>query len=155
MAKEELIEMNGKVEEVLNPATGKVLARVPEASRSQVDAAVKAADAAFDGWARTAPNTFPALAKTTANYANSGLIKMEAVAEGYAEGIALDIFQSCPVAGSSARVVAATRPPASARLRSASASRRRTSTSTLACSRIACVNTSTRSRRAAWQCSTR
>jgi aminobutyraldehyde dehydrogenase len=40
---------------VLNPATGKVLARVPEASRPQVDAAVRAAAAAFDGWSRTAP----------------------------------------------------------------------------------------------------
>ena len=45
----------GKTEEVLNPATGKVLARVNEASRAQVDAAVRAADAAFAGWARTAP----------------------------------------------------------------------------------------------------
>jgi branched-chain amino acid aminotransferase len=38
-----------------------------------------------------APNTLPAMAKTTANYANSALIKMEAVADGYAEGIALDV----------------------------------------------------------------
>jgi branched-chain amino acid aminotransferase len=38
-----------------------------------------------------APNTFPALAKSTANYANSQLIKMEALADGYAEGIALDV----------------------------------------------------------------
>ena len=37
-----------------------------------------------------APNTFPTLAKTSANYANSQLIKMEAIAEGYSEGIALD-----------------------------------------------------------------
>jgi branched-chain amino acid aminotransferase len=43
-------------------------------------------------WSRTAPNTFPALAKTAANYANSALIKMEAIADGYAEGIALDTF---------------------------------------------------------------
>ena len=48
-------------------------------------------DVRVSSWARTAPNTFPALAKTTANYANSALIKMEAVAEGYAEGVALDI----------------------------------------------------------------
>jgi branched-chain amino acid aminotransferase len=41
-------------------------------------------------WARIAPNTMPGLAKSVANYANSQLIKMEAVAEGYAEGIALD-----------------------------------------------------------------
>ncbi len=39
-----LVAGEGKVEEVLNPATGKVLARVPEASRGQVDAAVQAAD---------------------------------------------------------------------------------------------------------------
>jgi len=46
-----LVAGEGKVEEVLNPSTGKVLAKVPEASRAQIDAAVKAADAAFDGWA--------------------------------------------------------------------------------------------------------
>src|SRR5688572_3498434 len=45
----------GKAEDVLNPATGKVLARVAEASREQVSAAVTAADAAFEGWARTPP----------------------------------------------------------------------------------------------------
>jgi branched-chain amino acid aminotransferase len=31
------------------------------------------------------------MAKSVANYANSGLIKMEAVADGYSEGIALDV----------------------------------------------------------------
>ena len=38
-----LVAGEGKVQNVLNPATGKVLARVPEASRAQIDAAVKAA----------------------------------------------------------------------------------------------------------------
>ena len=38
-----------------------------------------------------APNTLPAMAKSTANYANSQLIKMEALADGYSEGIALDV----------------------------------------------------------------
>ena len=38
-----------------------------------------------------APNTLPAMAKSTANYANSALIKMEALADGYAEAIALDV----------------------------------------------------------------
>ena len=47
-------------------------------------------DVRVSSWARTAPNTFPALAKTAANYANSALIKMEALADGYAEGVALD-----------------------------------------------------------------
>ena len=44
----------------------------------------------MSSWNRTAPNTFPAAAKATANYANSTLIKMEAMLDGYAEGIALD-----------------------------------------------------------------
>ena len=56
-----LVAGEGKVEQVLNPATGKVLAKVPEASRGQIDAAVKAADAAFEGWARTAPKDRAAL----------------------------------------------------------------------------------------------
>jgi branched-chain amino acid aminotransferase len=41
-------------------------------------------------WSRIAPNTLPALSKAGANYMNSQLMKMEAVANGYAEGIALD-----------------------------------------------------------------
>ncbi len=49
-------------------------------------------DVRISSWSRIAPNTFPALAKTAANYANSALIKMEAVTDGYAEGIALDTF---------------------------------------------------------------
>ena len=47
-------------------------------------------DVCVSSWARSAPNTFPAMAKSTANYANAGLIKMEAVLEGYSEGIALN-----------------------------------------------------------------
>ena len=47
-------------------------------------------DACFSSWNRMSPNTFPAMAKTGANYMNSQLIKMEAMANGYAEGIALD-----------------------------------------------------------------
>ena len=37
-------------------------------------------DVGVSSWTRLAPNTLPALAKGTANYANSGLIKMQAVA---------------------------------------------------------------------------
>jgi aminobutyraldehyde dehydrogenase len=40
---------------VLNPRIGETIAEVPEASEAQVDAAVAAARAAFDGWARTTP----------------------------------------------------------------------------------------------------
>ena len=47
-------------------------------------------DVRVSSWTRAHPNTFPTLAKSSANYANSQLIKMEAVAEGYSEGIALD-----------------------------------------------------------------
>ncbi len=50
----------------------------------------KGVDVGVSSWNRPAPNTFPALAKTVANYANSALIKMEALANGFSEGIALD-----------------------------------------------------------------
>jgi branched-chain amino acid aminotransferase len=51
----------------------------------------KGVDVCVSSWNRLAPNTFPAMAKATANYANAQLIKMEAVLDGYAEGIALDV----------------------------------------------------------------
>jgi len=54
------------------------------------DALAKGVDVGVSSWTRIAPNTFPAMAKATANYANSGLIKMQATVDGYAEGIALD-----------------------------------------------------------------
>jgi branched-chain amino acid aminotransferase len=54
------------------------------------DALEKGVDVQISSWARAAPNTFPAMAKSTANYANSQLIKMEASLNGYSEGIALD-----------------------------------------------------------------
>jgi branched-chain amino acid aminotransferase len=54
------------------------------------DALTNGVDVRISSWSRSAPNTFPTLAKTSANYANSSLIKMEAIAEGYSEGIALD-----------------------------------------------------------------
>ena len=48
-------------------------------------------DVKIASWSRMAPNTLPAMAKSSANYANSGLIKMEAITDGYTEGIALDV----------------------------------------------------------------
>ncbi len=54
------------------------------------DALENGVDVRVSSWSRAAANTFPTLAKTAANYANSALIKMEAMAEGYSEGIALD-----------------------------------------------------------------
>src|SRR5580765_5661933 len=47
-------------------------------------------DMCISSWSRMAPNTLPAMAKAGANYMNSQLIRMEAMANGYAEGIALD-----------------------------------------------------------------
>ena len=54
------------------------------------EALEKGVDVRVSSWTRSAPNTFPAMAKSVANYANPSLIKMEAVLDGYSEGIALD-----------------------------------------------------------------
>jgi branched-chain amino acid aminotransferase len=54
------------------------------------EAVEKGVSVRFSSWNRLAPNTMPSLAKVGANYMNSQLIKMEAVSDGYAEGIALD-----------------------------------------------------------------
>ena len=54
------------------------------------DAIENGVDVTVSSWSRMAPDTFPSLAKTSANYANAQLIKMEAIIGGYAEGIALD-----------------------------------------------------------------
>src|SRR5688572_22609077 len=56
------------------------------------DALEQGVDMKVSSWSRMAPNTLPAMAKSTANYANSALIKMEALLDGYSEGIALDVF---------------------------------------------------------------
>jgi aminobutyraldehyde dehydrogenase len=50
-----------RIEKVLDPATGQVIAEIPEASTAQVVAAVKAADAAFPAWSRTVPKDRSAL----------------------------------------------------------------------------------------------
>jgi branched-chain amino acid aminotransferase len=54
------------------------------------DAIEKGVDACVSSWRRGGLGGSPALAKATANYLNSQLVKMEAIANGYAEGIALD-----------------------------------------------------------------
>jgi aminobutyraldehyde dehydrogenase len=50
-----LVEGEGPAQAVFNPALGRVLVEINEASEAQVDAAVRAADAAFEGWSQTAP----------------------------------------------------------------------------------------------------
>jgi len=57
----------------------------PEALEQGVDVMVSS-------WNRMAPNTFPAMSKTCANYMNSQLMKMEALTYGFVEGIALDVY---------------------------------------------------------------
>jgi branched-chain amino acid aminotransferase len=55
----------------------------PEAIEQGVDVCVSS-------WGRMAHNTFPANAKIGGQYINSQLIKMEALVNGYTEGIAMD-----------------------------------------------------------------
>lgn len=57
----------------------------PEAVENGVDVGVSS-------WRRNAPGTMPDMAKSSANYMNSQLIRLEAHAHGYIEGIALDYF---------------------------------------------------------------
>jgi len=47
-------------------------------------------DVCISTWQRVAPNTIPAMAKVAGNYLGGQLIKMEALANGFAEAIALD-----------------------------------------------------------------
>jgi branched-chain amino acid aminotransferase len=54
------------------------------------EALSKGVDVCVSTWTRIAPNTLPAMSKAAANYMNSQLIRMEAVVNGYTEGIALD-----------------------------------------------------------------
>ncbi|MDH4556413.1 gamma-aminobutyraldehyde dehydrogenase [Pseudomonas sp. BN417] len=73
----QLIPGEGEALDVLNPATGAVLEKIPEASEAQVDAAVRAAHAAFEGWARTSPRDRATL-----------LLKLADKIEGHAEELA-------------------------------------------------------------------
>lgn len=49
-------------------------------------------DVCVSSWRRSAPDTIPTFAKAGGNYLSSQLIKLEARASGYVEGIALDSF---------------------------------------------------------------
>lgn len=52
-------------------------------------AADRGIDVCVSSWNRPAPNTFPALAKSAGHYNNATLIKLDAIANGFAEAIAL------------------------------------------------------------------
>lgn len=49
-------------------------------------------DVCISSWDRITPNALPSLAKAGGNYMNSQLVKMEAIENGYAEGICLDSY---------------------------------------------------------------
>jgi branched-chain amino acid aminotransferase len=55
-----------------------------------VEAIEQGVDVCVSSWQRFAPNTLPALSKAGGNYLNSQLVKMEALANGFSEGIVLD-----------------------------------------------------------------
>ena len=54
------------------------------------EAITKGVDVKVSTWTKIAPNTLPAMAKAGANYMNSQLAKMEAIVDGYEEGILLN-----------------------------------------------------------------
>ena len=51
----QFVKGEGEAERVLNPATGELLAAVPEASLEQIDRAAQAAARAFESWSETTP----------------------------------------------------------------------------------------------------
>ena len=55
------------------------------------DAIKNGVDVCVSSWNRSAPNTLPQMSKAAANYMNSQLIRLEAMANGYTEGLALDV----------------------------------------------------------------
>jgi aminobutyraldehyde dehydrogenase len=66
-----LVQGEGQTESVLDPATGKPIVQVPEASGAQVDAAVAAAEGAFGAWSRTTPKDRAALLLKLADHIES------------------------------------------------------------------------------------
>ena len=74
----------GPLLDVRNPATGELLARVAESTKADVDAAVDAASAAFDGWRRT-----PATERV------QYLFKFKALLEEHFEELARTVVREC------------------------------------------------------------
>ena len=54
------------------------------------DALKRGVDVCVSSWQRAAGNTFPGMAKSAGHYNNAQLIKLEAIANGYVEAIALN-----------------------------------------------------------------
>ena len=55
------------------------------------EAVEQGVDVQVSSWNRPAPNTLPSMAKAGGNYLGGSLIKMEAIKNGFAEGIALNV----------------------------------------------------------------
>jgi malonate-semialdehyde dehydrogenase (acetylating)/methylmalonate-semialdehyde dehydrogenase len=51
----EWVDSKGEIVDVVNPATNKVIAKVPISTKEEIDSAVEAAKAAFPDWRRTTP----------------------------------------------------------------------------------------------------
>jgi aminobutyraldehyde dehydrogenase len=66
-----LVPGESQSENVLDPATGKPIAQVAEASGAQVEAAVAAAEGAFEAWSRTTPKDRAALLLKLADHIES------------------------------------------------------------------------------------
>jgi len=54
------------------------------------DAVEKGIEVGVSSWRRVAPDTLPAMSKSSANYLNSQLVMLEAKANGFTDGIVLD-----------------------------------------------------------------
>jgi branched-chain amino acid aminotransferase len=67
-----------------------VIAAYPWGKYLGEEALTHGVDVCVSSWRRPSSSTLPTMAKATGNYLNSQLIKMEAVTNGFAEGIALD-----------------------------------------------------------------
>ncbi len=80
----QLVTGEGAAQAVLNPSLGTELVSINEASEAQVDAAVRAADAAFDSWSQTAPKDRSLL-----------LLKLADVIDANAEELARLESQNC------------------------------------------------------------
>lgn len=76
----------------VNPLSNKVetfIAVWPWGAYLGAEALEQGVDVTVASWNRMAPNTFPSMAKAGGNYLNASLVKMDAVLNGFNEGIML------------------------------------------------------------------
>ena len=76
----------------VNPANNPVevaIATIEWGKYLGAEAMENGVDVCVSSWTRFAPNTMPSMSKAGGNYLNSQLVKMEAIQNGYSEGIVL------------------------------------------------------------------